>query len=124
MVRAPCSMLVTIAWYLFWGGFLSIFIIIARKIPVLRNVPLASLENAETFFEFVARKVREIPEFPSCISHGVLSLVEKYLHRAKILSLRLHNVFDGWRTSVRDKKNGTPSLLDAPTVDSGEEKAE
>lgn len=100
-------MLVTIAWYLFWGGALSILIIIGRKIPFLRSIPWQYLENRETFLGFVSRKIHEIPELPSYFTHATLSFIEKNLHRAKILALRLHNVFDGWRTSVRAKKNGT-----------------
>lgn len=68
------------------------------------RIPLESIENRETFLEFLKRKIVELPNILSGAYHIFLSILEKYLHLAKIWSLKMHNKLDSWKTSVKDKK--------------------
>ena len=85
-------------------SILGIFVILVRKIPALMRIPFESIENRETFFQFLKRKIIELPNIISKVYHLFLSILEKHLHRAKIRSLKMHNMFDAWKTSVKDKK--------------------
>lgn len=87
-------------------SILGISFIIFRKIPLLKAIPLKTIENQESFFSFLKRKLFEIPDLLALIYSWFISIFEKYLLRIKILSLKIHNKTHNILETVRSKKKG------------------
>ena len=76
-------------------SLLSIVFIIKRKIPALTAL------SEETLLEYESKRTSRR------LSNYYLDKLEKYLHRSKITSLKIHNFFHRWTVAVKEKKNGT-----------------
>ncbi len=90
---------------LFFLSLASIFYIIFKRIPILTEIPLESLQNRESFIEFLKRLFKS---FLSCIHPKkikiyFLVLAEKLLIRSKTTTLKIHKAIEVLSKDIKQK---------------------
>jgi len=81
---------------LFFASLIGIFYILYKKIPILANISLESLQNRESFFAFVKRLVKSLLSHihPNKIKIYFLVAAEKILARSRATTLKMHKTIE------------------------------
>lgn len=85
------SLLNSILWVFLMAGIGGAVFLALKKIPAILSVPENTIENQETFFEYMERTVKGIPHKLREWEIAVLEKSTKNLFKFKILSLKIHN---------------------------------
>ena len=80
----------------FFLSLTGIFYILYKKIPVLANISLESLQNRESFLAFIKRLFKNflLSIHPKKIKIYFLVLAEKILTRSRATTLKMHKTMD------------------------------
>jgi len=81
---------------LFFLSLAGIFYILYKKIPVLADISLESLQNRESFFAFFRRLLRSflLHIHPKKIKIFFLVVADKILARSRATTLKMHKTID------------------------------
>ncbi len=92
--------MVLIATIVFLGSLLGIGIILARKIPALRELPLEIERPQENLVLRLKNKVRAFGPFKSFSSEFIL---HKLLSKTRLFTLKIENRIALWQERLREK---------------------
>ncbi len=86
-------------------SFLGGLYIIYKKIPVLSDIPLESIQNRETFFGFLFRSLKTffLHFSPKRIKIYSLVIFEKILIRFRASTLKIHKTIEELSKEVKQK---------------------
>jgi hypothetical protein len=90
---------------LFFLSLAGIFYIICKKIPVLANISLESLQNREPFTAFLKRLIKSFFSHihPKKIKIYFLILAEKVLTRFRATTLKMHKTIEILSKDIKQK---------------------
>jgi len=89
-------------------SFLSLFgalYILYKKISVLNKIDIESMQNRETFFEFLGRSFKLIFSYfsPKKIKIFILVIFEKILSRSRASTLKIHKTIEALSKDIKQK---------------------
>ena len=98
-------MLNTILPILFFVSLIGILYIIGKKIPVLSDISLESLQNRESFIAFLKRLIKSFFSHihPKKIKIYFLVLAEKILTRSRATTLKIHKTIEVLSKDIKQK---------------------
>jgi|GEM_PF-3247577 len=90
---------------LFFLSFAGIFYIICKKIPVLLKIPPESLQNKESFKDFLKRLIKSFFSYihPKKLKIFFLVLAEKILSRFRATTLKMHKAIELLSKDIKQK---------------------
>ena len=90
-----------IAIIIFLGSLLGIGVILVRKIPVLRELPLEIEKPQESLFLRFRNQVKTFGPLKSFSSESIL---HKLLSKTRILTLKMESKISAWQHRLREKE--------------------
>lgn len=90
---------------LFFASLGGLSYLLYKKMPTLKDIPLESIQNKETFFEFLQRIFKSVFSQVNIRKVKIFFLVfaEKVLSRSKSASFKIHNTIEILSKSVKQR---------------------
>jgi hypothetical protein len=96
-------MLEQFAAIIFFIGFIGMFVIIFRKIPILAELPTQARQKDSSVREEKLKILRTIKEKTGIKLFSSEILLQKMLSKIRILTLKTDNKTSAWLTKLRQK---------------------